>query len=379
MSKTYCAAPWHGLHINPTGNVKTCCAGDPNILGDLNTQSIKDILFGEKMQEIRATLKEGRMHEQYCYNCIQAERYGRSERQWHNEVSEDFDCSTVDPDYHRPVLVDVRWNITCNQSCNYCGDKCSSKWAMLQGMQFKSQVRPYYQQVHDYLAQYQTWIREVALVGGEPLLLPENEHLLDIIPDGVVITIITNFSMDLSKNKIFEKLQKRTQVGWSLSFDNINERYEYVRYGGKFEQLEKNIELLKPLFNNGHWGGIHAVYNLYNCTRLNEFTNWARNHKLSIQWQSLYQPNVLDPLKHNNKVRNMAVKEIEVLLKRTDLTDSERGFFNTALNIFNGAEEQNEPVKLAQHIHDIETLYHPDKAGYFLKLWPELACALGPL
>jgi len=379
MSKTYCAAPWHGLHINPFGNVKTCCAGDPNMLGNLNTQNIQDILFGEKMQEIRSALQEGRMHEQYCYNCIQAERYGRSERHWHNDVSEDFDSTQADLDYHRPVLVDVRWNITCNQSCNYCSDKCSSKWAALNSIPFKSQVRPYYQQVHNYLEKYQNWMREVALVGGEPLLLPENERLLDIVPDDVTVTVITNFSMDLSKNKIFDKLAKRSKVGWSLSFDNIDDRYEYVRYGGEFAQLERNIELLKLLFNQGHWGGIHAVYNLYNCTHLNDFTDWARKHDLSIQWQSLYQPEYLDPLKHNQTVKNLAKAEIELLLKRTDLTESERGFFETALNNFNSAEEQDELVKLAQHINDIETLYHPNKAGQFYKLWPELACALGPL
>jgi radical SAM protein with 4Fe4S-binding SPASM domain len=379
MSKIYCAAPWHGLHINPFGNVKTCCAGDPNILGNLNTQNINDILHSEAMKEIRSTLRKGRMHEQYCYNCIQAERYGRSERNWHNSVSEDFDSTTAELDYHRPVLVDVRWNITCNQSCNYCGDKCSSKWAALQGTPHKSQVRPYYQQVHNYLEQYQGWMREVALVGGEPLLLPENERLLDIVSEGVTVTVITNFSMDLVSNKIFEKLSQRNKVGWSLSFDNIGERYEYVRYGGKWAQLERNIELLKPLFEKGHWGGIHAVYNLYNATRLNEFTDWARKNNLAIQWQSLYQPECLDPLKHNREVKKLARAEIETLLKRNDLTDNECDFFNKALNNFNSAKEQIDPVKITQHINGIETLYHSDKAGQFHKLWPELACALGPL
>jgi len=377
MNKTYCAAPWHGLHINPMGDVKTCCAGDPNMLGNLNANSIDEILQSNIMKEIRATLREGRMHEQYCYNCIQSERYGRSERHWHNSVSEDFDSSQAALDYHRPVLVDVRWNITCNQSCNYCGDKCSSKWAALNNVPFKSQVRPYYQQVHEYLEQHRGWLREVALVGGEPLLLPENELMLDIIPDGVKISLITNFSVDLEKNKIFRKLKNKNNVSWSLSFDNIDERYEYVRYGGSWNQLTLNIKNLKSSTN--HAVSIHAVYNLYNCTRLNELTDWAKDCGLNVEWASLYQPDYLDPLKHKNEIKNLAITELKTFLRRDDLTDSERDFFTTALNNFNGAEEQDEALKLAQHIHDIETLYHPDKAGYFLKLWPELACALGPL
>ena len=29
--------------------------------------------------------------------------------------------------------------------------------------------------------------------------------------------------------------------------------------------------------------------------------------------------------------------------------------------------------KFKQHIQDNETVFHPDKAGEFVKLWPELA------
>ena len=52
MNDFYCAAPWQGLHINPRGDVKTCCASDPNMLGNLNTQSI------EKIKELQAHINE---------------------------------------------------------------------------------------------------------------------------------------------------------------------------------------------------------------------------------------------------------------------------------------------------------------------------------
>ena len=204
MSNFYCAAPWRGLHINPRGDVKTCCAGDPNMLGNLNSQSIEQILHGPVMQEIRQSIRQGQPHA-YCYNCVQAERYGRSERNWHNDVNPDFDIATADVSEHEPTLIDVRWNTTCNLSCNYCGEACSSKWADLKGIPVKSGARPYYEPVCNYLEQHQDSIREVALVGGEPLLLPENNRLLDVIPNSATITLITNLSVDLESNKIFKK------------------------------------------------------------------------------------------------------------------------------------------------------------------------------
>jgi radical SAM protein with 4Fe4S-binding SPASM domain len=60
MNDFYCAAPWRGLHINPRGDVKTCCAGDPNMLGNLNDHGIEGILHGPVMQEIRQTIRRGR-------------------------------------------------------------------------------------------------------------------------------------------------------------------------------------------------------------------------------------------------------------------------------------------------------------------------------
>ena len=115
----YCAAPWRGLHINPRGDVKTCCAGDPNMLGNLNTQTIEEILNSNQMIEVRSSLAQGIPHK-YCSNCVRAERFGAdSERQWHNNVNPNFDYAQAGDQYHYPVIVDVRWNTTCNLSCNW--------------------------------------------------------------------------------------------------------------------------------------------------------------------------------------------------------------------------------------------------------------------
>jgi MoaA/NifB/PqqE/SkfB family radical SAM enzyme len=371
MSNFYCAAPWRGLHINPRGDVKTCCAGDPNMLGNLNEQTIESILFGPKLKEIRQSIRSGQPHD-YCYNCVQAERYGRSERDWHNNVSPEFDCRTTTDDEHVPVLIDVRWNITCNLSCNYCGDKCSSKWAGLKGIPFRSGARPYYEQVCDYLEQHQEHIREVALVGGEPLLLPENERLLDVIPEDCIVTLITNMSVDLTKNKIFDKLTQRNRVGWSMSFDNIGSQFEYVRHGGSWPALVENIYRVKELFTQGHWGGIHAVYNIYNATRLFDFIEWAKFVGIDTHWQSLYQPEWLDPLKHSQEIRNLAQAEINRVLSRTDLTDSERAFFEQAQQNYQISNNVDLCEELKTHIEEIENKYHVDQQGNFATLWPEI-------
>ena len=376
MNNFYCAAPWRGLHINSRGDVKTCCAGNPNMLGNLNDHNIEQILNSNLMTEIRTSLAQGQAHA-YCSNCVQAERFGaNSERQWHNNVNPDFDYAAAGDQYHYPVIVDVRWNTTCNFSCNYCDPSASSKWAQLKQVPFKSGSRPYYEQVCDFLEQHHKHIHEVALVGGEPLLLPENERLLDVIPDTAIVTLITNLNVDLEKNKIFRKLAQRKQVGWSMSFDNVGDRFEYVRYGGDWVMLQENLQIVKDLMRTqGHWGGIHAVYSMYNATRLCEFRQFAQDTGTTVLWQNLFQPTYLDPFLHGSAVAQLAAEEIRRFYTLGIATPAEQQFFDQALSKYNSIEAAQPGIveKFKKHIHDIETRYHPSTAGKFQQLWPELA------
>lgn len=376
MSNFYCAAPWRGLHINPRGDVKTCCAGNPNLLGNLNTQTIEQILNSKLMVEIRQELSQGRPHE-YCTNCVRAERFGAdSERKWHNDVNPDIDFATAGTQYHYPVIVDVRWNTTCNLSCNYCGEFCSSKWAAIKSIPFKSGARPYYEQVCDFIEQHYEHIHEVALVGGEPLLLPENNRLLDVVPSTAIITLITNLNVDLENNKIFKKLATRNKVGWSMSFDNIGERFEYVRHGGSWPMLTKNLNTIKDLMKSqGQWGGIHAVYNIYNATRICELREFAEETNTTILWQNLFQPDYLDPFLHGPVVAQAAIAEIERFYAMGIATPAEKNFFDQALKNYQAVTQASSGIedKFREHIQEIENKYHPDTKGKFAMLWPELS------
>jgi MoaA/NifB/PqqE/SkfB family radical SAM enzyme len=380
MEPKYCAAPWRGLHINFRGDVKTCCAGDPNMLGDLNHHSMNDILQGDRLRDIRRTIQSGRLHPEYCSNCIKAERYGRSERHWHNDVNQDFDPSTAALDEHLPSIVDVRWNITCNLACNYCGPYCSSKWAAIMKFEYRSGARPYYQQVCDYLEQHREHVREVALVGGEPLLLPENERLLDVIPEDCIVTLITNMNVDFDRNDIVTKLAARSRVGWSMSFDNVGARFEYVRYHGQWSLLERNVSHVKGFMRDQqHWGGIHAVYNLYNCTRLRELREWADQQGLKIHWQTLYQPEYLDPALHGSAVKLLAADEILAYRSAFELAADEDAFFQAVQDRFQQtSDDASQLSEFQQHIDRTEHQYHrADDPRRFRDLWPELAFMMG--
>ena len=156
--KKYCASPWRGLHLNFEGQVQTCCAANPNMLGKKREESIESILNSKVLQQVRDSIKLGKLHPKYCEGCIIREDAGfSSERDWHNNISPDFDCTTADIEEHKPALIDVRWNNTCNLACTYCGTYFSSKWAAIReakeqlGENLNQTINTKYQQIIDYI------------------------------------------------------------------------------------------------------------------------------------------------------------------------------------------------------------------------------------
>ena len=379
MNKLTCAAPWRSLHIQTNGDVKSCCAGD-YALGNLNNQAINDILTSQKAQDLRKTMKANGLNEKYCRVCIDgiSKGYG-AEREWHNNTSPDFKLDTANDLFQHPSLVDVRWNTTCNLNCNYCDEEFSSKWASLKKLSHTGVTRKYYNDVCDFLNTQLDKIKLVAMVGGEPLLLNENIKLLEHIPDTCTINLITNGSVDFNTNKVFNALAKKNKVRWEISFDNIKEKFEYVRHGGKWNLLVDNIKKISKL--NGHNVGIHAVYNLYNCTNLCELKEFALDigkffdlpDGLPITWQSITnRPYALDTFNYGTEIIQLAVNEINKLQENYTLNNNEQTFFNGAMQHYNNIKNPNKKMlnRLSKFVDEIENI-NTDQKNNFYKLWPE--------
>ena len=392
QEKKYCAAPWRSLHLNFEGQIKTCCAGNPNMLGNHDTGPIEDILQSAKLKEIKTSIRNGILHPKYCEGCIRRENItGESERQWHNNVSEHFDVANAEINEHKPALIDVRWNNTCNLACSYCSSYFSTKWASIVGKSFNQTINTQEQQVIDYIEKHRDFVKEVAMVGGEPLMMKENDRLLDILPDDVLVTVISNMTVDFDKFPVPRKLLERDRVGWSMSFDNIGERFEYVRWGSTWEQMNKNVTTVsQKIIDSNHTGGIHAVYNIYNCTKICELFEYSRERSLTITWQIIYGDQ-LDPSQHNQQVRDLALDEIQKFKTTYPFAKSNISFFEgiekqlTVGNTGEATAHGKKPLSpdnitrskdFLQFTDDLENQWHPDQKGQFEKLWPEIAKAL---
>lgn len=364
MSTVYCTAPWRGLHIDPTGDVKVCCAGRRGALGNLNSNSIQQILSGPALSQLRQDILADKPSD-YCEICRNSEKYGgSSERHWHLEIDKDFDLDTADLAVHRPSIIDARWNNTCNLKCVYCSPMASSRWAAAWGHRVDTSTRHYYDQITNLVRENSESLREVALVGGEPLLLKENLGLIDSIPEQTQIVVITNLSLDLERNEIFQKLRKRRKVSWSISFENVGDRFEFVRDGARWDQLKANLETVRTLREtSGHSCGIHAVFNVFSATRLGEILEFAQQQDMRIMWQTLTYPPCLDPLMLGSDVCQLVRDEIDRVMQHR-AAQPYVSYFDSIKQQSSQTKQSNLRAQFGDMVRSRSTL--------FLELWPEL-------
>ena len=389
-----CSAPWRGLHIQVDGGISTCCAGGFK-LGNINTDTIESALANDKLKKVRQSIKKGILPQDYCKFCIRAKKNGlNSEQDWHNSLNKDFDVSTATTEYQYPVIFDARWNNTCNSICIYCNSEFSSKWASILHKQQSKPMKDNKEKIKSFFLNNSTNLKTVAMVGGEPLLMKENADLLDVIPKNVNVDVISNFSSDITKSKVFEKLLARQKVGWHISLENTGQRYEYVRQGSKWQAVIDNLKILgkevrNPPEKNDHEIQFMSLFHLLSATHLCEFKDFAKEaigyfpHKfkqpnphrkhIEIVWQNYTEPKELSLDHYGKDVLTKVISEIENYLK-TDVTPLEISYFQSKIKHFkniDGITDTKVKQDLKSYINKNENYF--DKYGYFTKLWPEFS------
>lgn len=365
MKENYCSAVDAGLFVSVNGGVGLCCSGD-GFFGTVRSEPIDSIMKNSRFIQLRSDLKNNKTNN-YCSGChkIESTAPGSSQKSAFNDA---FAESTE----RQLKLIDIRWSNVCNLSCRYCNTHDSSEWRRLRNLPIESVNRDYTETLFDLIEKNVDSIEVVYLLGGEPLMQKHNIRLLEILPKHVKIDILTNGSVDLSRNKIYEKLKEFPHTYWNLSFDNIEDRFEYVRAGGSWDLLCSNIQTLKNDFSSNNVT-FHPVYTLWNATRLKEFYNFAKDcGSLRVNWQ-LGLPSV-DPYNnptdsfllfgHSKEIINAAIAEIDSLEVADTFLSGVKQSLTTDI------EDLSKGKRFVEWTGQMEAFLPPKYT--FAELWPEL-------
>ena len=265
----FCPMPWTSIYVEPNGKTDSCCIAK-NKLGNIKESHIFDIVSGDKNTDIRKQMLAGTRVDgcARCYphktlnpdkSVIEEESFLRYHKL---RTFENLDKTIYDtPDKFELRFADLRFRNTCNYACVYCSAELSSLWAAEQKV-FQISDDAAIADLIKYFCDNAHTLDNVYLAGGEPLLIKENEILLDrlleVNPECKLL-VNTNLSM-IENNRIFNLLLKFKNVRWLISAEDMHDRYEYIRYPGSWDKFNSNLQLLKNIVPSTHDIAFNMVY-----------------------------------------------------------------------------------------------------------------------
>jgi sulfatase maturation enzyme AslB (radical SAM superfamily) len=274
-TKHFCSVPWNHIKVSMNGDLSTCVYGTKN-LGNLSTVTIDNVIFGEKLQKIRADL----FNDKEIDNCQMCKSHENDQylylRNLYNPlfISSDVDYTQTD----KFVLsgVDLHWSSICNLKCITCWPNQSSSLAIEQGIPILHTPKEHAIQLIDFIIEKQDTLKEIYLSGGEPTLIKYNLLLLQKLKkrEGLHIRINTNMTFDLD-NQIINELKKFPNVLVTISADSLNERFEYIRRGASWAKFCNNLTELQSY--HFKWR-VNSVFFVCSALQLTNTFNFFRDN-----------------------------------------------------------------------------------------------------
>lgn len=264
-NRTFCPMPWTGLMYNFDGKVKNCIRS-AGAIGDLKQDVIQDILLGSNNISAQQNIVNNQPVAT-CHTCydLEGDKSGFniiSDRIFYIRELKKVPTDTYQAGNFELQTVDVRWSNLCNFSCVYCGPDFSSKWAAEINEYLDTPTAAQKQQFKNYIFENAHKLKHVYLAGGEPLLMKENEELLDLLKStnpGVNLRINTNLSK--VDTRVFEKICEFEHVHWTVSVETIEQEFEYIRHGGRWLDFLDNLDTIRKLDHRISFNMLHFLLN----------------------------------------------------------------------------------------------------------------------
>ena len=313
-NKNFCPMPWTGLMYNVDGRVKNCIrsAGE---LGNLKHNTIEEILHSDVNLDTQQRMLNNQPGKT-CYTCydLEDDKTGFdiiSDRIFYIRELKQIPLSTYQLDQHDLHTIDVRWTNLCNFACVYCSSEFSSRWA---NELDKPVVSPNLEQLarfKQYIFDHAPILKHVYMAGGEPLLMKENLELLELLQKtnpNVNLRINTNLSK--TNTRVFDKICEFPNVHWTVSVETMADEFEYIRYGGRWEDFLENLKSIQQL---DHKISFNMLWFLLNYRSVFECVDYLKSlgfHNNSFIIGALLKPEYLNIRHLPEHVLNLLKVEI---------------------------------------------------------------------
>lgn len=295
MNNKLCAFPWVHMAANQRGEMIICCntyQNSPIRQDNGQIWKLKDIkdplnyFNSNHYKQIRKEMLEGKEPE-YCKKCYDIERNGgRSIRQNSldeiniEKLLEKTDSSTGEIKELTLNYVHFMWGNKCNLKCKMCdphsSDQLITEFKQMGMLQYNyNQIETFsldwsFEKNKTVLEKIAPYIERFNVTGGEPLVNNDFlEYCYYLNDSGYSKNIKLSFHTNLTvlPTKFTDTWKNFHSVTVKVSIDATEDDYEYIRYPGKWNIVEKNINKLKELTEIIPKLGVefHTVFSSFNA------------------------------------------------------------------------------------------------------------------
>ena len=293
--KVFCVFPWVGIHIKPDGGFFSCCvANDDKFIPNSNTKTLDELYNSEELKQLRLDLLEGKSRHDVCSNCYSKEEGGIPSPRTHSlrDYSKKIDSclSTTDEtgrsDIKNIYYWDIRHSNLCNLKCRTCNEGYSSSWAAENNNFNKIKLKSIENNI-DLLNESYATVKDIYFAGGETLLMPEHYDTLTKLIESsyakdISIAYSTNLTkLDYNNHNLINLWKEFKLVKISISMDEVEDKFNYVRHGVDWKIVKDNILQLKQSVKDlksihYHFTPTVSIFNILSITDTHKYL-WDNN------------------------------------------------------------------------------------------------------
>lgn len=243
----FCHAPFACMNFDQNGHVTVCCYNRTYILGTYPNDTLKNIWFGQKAEQLREFMKKNLPPAgcEICYTQFQSKNFGGLRAQ-----SYDFLADREYPEREgiltsMPKVLEFEISNVCNLECVMCSGHFSS--SIRKNVEKLPPLNsPYDKAFVKQLEAFIPHLVEARFLGGEPFLINTYYQIWDLITrlnTNIKVVITTNGT--ILNNRVKDVLEK-LNVNIIISIDSLEkENYERIRKNAKFDQVMDNFQYFR--------------------------------------------------------------------------------------------------------------------------------------
>lgn len=179
----------------------------------------------------------------------------------------------IDRSSKNPNLISVYTGDICNLACTLCAPDASTRWQYELGLQKSIKLE---QSVLINEVDFTDAI-SVTIGGGEPILNKSTLPLIQRIDNNTPVIIHLNGTV-LPPQELLDECARFNNISFTLSIDDTEERFEFLRYPAKWNKVVDNIAWLKDNCPENIKFSVNTVISVLNQDTYTLVEQWVKNN-----------------------------------------------------------------------------------------------------